>query len=230
MSLRILLARPVGVLLGTPEAVYLLSPLRPVDLADLESLAFATWPNPAESLPRGNANTPEHRQALRDALDAAEAGPPSWNGSANPVLATTASVTLLRACLRDHPGMTEEILQSLASQMTSEHWKRVYRVAWGIDPAREIIQRIDDLLGFPPEPMAGVPWARAIADLAETTGWTLDAITHMSLAAINLMRNGGKPIDPWDSGPEEPISEMTPLSNGLQAARARFFEEADHGR
>jgi len=225
MSLRLLFSRPVGVLLGQPETVYLVSPLRPVDLADLESLAFATWQNPVETLPATDENTPEHRHALRKALDAAEAGPPAWSDTNNPELSTASAMALLRAVMRNHPGMTEEALQILAMQLTATQWQRIYRVAWGVDPARELIQRIDRLIGFPPDPPDGVPWAQAIASLAESTGWTLEVIGQLSLASINLLRNGGKPVDPWDSGPEMPISELPTQPDGLQAAREKFFSE-----
>ena len=230
--LRILFSRPVGVMLGQPERAYLLSALRPIDLADLESLCYASWPNPAESLPEILADSPEARQGLREAMDAAEAGPPTWSTTADPQLASATTLVFLKAVFRAHDGVTEDDLRTLASQLTHKQWARIYRVAWGADPAREILTRIDTLIGFPPEPSDGVPWAQAIADLVEQTGWTLDVIGQLSLPAINCLRNGGKPLDPWESGPEMPIHESgSTLNDPRQEARAKFFTEGtDDGR
>ena len=224
MSLRILFARPVGLMLGTPEQAFLASPLRPVDLADLEALAFANWSNPAESLPDKDVDTPEHRQALRDALDLAEAGPPPWRTTDNHQLASVTTLVFLRAVLRAHE-LTNDDLVALARTLTPKQWQRLYRVAWGVDPVREIVQRIDTFLGFPPDAGDGVPWGRAIAELIEQTGWTLEVIGQIPLPALNLLRNGGKPIDPWDVGPE--LSLDGEIGSPLQKAREKFFKEGN---
>jgi hypothetical protein len=219
--LRILYSRPVGIMLGAPERAYLASPLRPVDLADLEALSYTAWGNPAELLPDKDEDTPEGRQALKDALDLAEAGPASWRTTTDPQLASATTLAFLRSVLRAHEDLTDSDFSTLAHQLTPKQWTRLYRVAWGVDPVREIIQRIDTLLGFPPEPCDGVPWCVAIAELANETGWTLEQIGQIPLPASNLMRNGGKPVDPWDSGPESPI--IGDVGSPLQKAREAFF-------
>ena len=221
--LRVLFQRPVGVLLGDPEQPYLCLPLRLADLADLEALAYAAWPNPAEGLPEHDEDTPEHRQRLLKAMDDAEAGPPSWSSTENPRLASLVTLTFLRAVLRDHPGLSEEALERLAGQLDQRQWQRIYRVAWGVEPAREVLVRIDTLIGFPPDTPAGVPWSEAVAQLIEQTGWSLEQIGQLTLPAANLIRSGGKPLDLWDSGPEQPFDGTTLLNHNLHAARERFF-------
>jgi hypothetical protein len=227
VSLARLLGRPVRVLLGDPPEPYPAYGLRPCDLADFEALAMASRPDPRDSLPDEDEDTPEHRAALLAAFDAAGDKEPQWGDDAtwDHVFGSVIGLhTFLRAVLRDH-DLDDEQCDTLVRTITPKQWRRLRSAAFGVSIQAELIGRIDRVIGCPSLPGSGQPWAKAVIQVCERVpGYTLATASLLTMDAINHLLCGGELPEAGGFSSEHASPEAIHLwRTEVRPKRRRFF-------
>jgi hypothetical protein len=214
MSLRYLLRRPVWLAIGEPARHFEGLPLRVRDLADLEAVAASLWPNPADELADGlDADT------LRSLADRAEDG---WPASGSLTFHDVASnmlvgrATVLVGVLRTQ-GIDMEQAAAIAETATPEQWRRVERVAWGVDPMSEVIAAIDRYLGVTKSAGEGCSFAEAICALATSLRRLPIELADVTLPELIYIGEKGKRSETMIWG-----AAFDPIAD---AARDRFYRE-----
>lgn len=184
---RVLAAPCVVPLGGVPTR---LGELTLSDLAALQQWVADRSPHPLDGLPpAGLDDEPEtRRERLKAAWEAARTWPPRFASPEARALTTspTGLLELLRLCLRRaDPGATEADALEVAGRMVAADWATVHRVAFGVDPWREILLEVEPEPESPP-----VNWVEAILEVVERTGWTLPQVGELTVSQWRAIRGG----------------------------------------
>lgn len=189
---------PVEMPLG--GGIFMASQFRMGDLADMERWALWRLGRVERYGSLLTLQDPEARKAaLCRAYLAVEADPGHGFGSkaVDEVLATPEGAVLqLWLSLRQaHPKFGQADAIELLGQVTAEQWHDFTAWAWNVDPLDELAGALDRLIGVTlPEGEAptGSDWERAVGDVIEKTGWTLDEIKALTLGQWDAIRRGGE--------------------------------------
>jgi len=210
------------------DTTYLVPPLRLRDIARLQAWLAVARPCPLEAARPGldSAEGEARRAMLVELYAACEAWPIRYGSAEGAALLSTraGAVAWLAVVLaRAEPTPTDDEVAALAGSLSPDEWRRLAAVALDSDPLDELVRMID-----PPEAESGeaddLNWGEAFSDVAESTGWTFDAIADLTLAQWVAIRTGGT-AERGASAPREGESV------GEAAARRRrlfFGDDAMH--
>ncbi len=205
------------------EQQYRALPLRLSDLGVLEALACESWPDPSASLPAEDApDDPAFRKAIRDACDALEYHWPWWGSIECQTLTQCTPLgqaTLLAAVLR-LDGVT---LDGALGMLPEANWDAVCGIAFGADRLRQLVQRIDRVIGAPTIESKGTTWAEAICGVAREMGLPPAELGTWTIPEFNMMASGGA-IDPWGVPPPN-SNEYAAFRQQVAPLRLAFFRE-----
>lgn len=172
--------------------------LRLRDLADLQGWLADQAPHPLRDVPPERLDPePETRRArLQAAWKAARDWPPRLGSEdAAALLESPAGrVAFVAVCLRRcDPSVTAEDAATVAAAMDAAEWANLRRVAWGLQPWRELQGELDPTSLDAPD--AGPPdWTEAFHEIAGRTGWTFDEIGALTLGQYRAIRSGSGPV------------------------------------
>lgn len=186
----------IALLTGAPRAVsvageiYMVAPLRPLDLGELQAWIKDRVPHPVDAIKASlEAMDPiERRAAERAAVVAGRDWPPAVGSRDGAMLLLTEGLgKFLEVVLRRHrPGFTEADGWQLAARMTQAEFLTLADRAFGREGE------------LPHEPRSNGKrdrvqgWGEVFEAVHKLTGWTYAAIAEMSLPAIEAKLNGGK--------------------------------------
>lgn len=204
-----LVPRARRVTLGGEE--YRIGEARLSDLADLQAWLDARWPDPLANLRRRpeGMGLEDYEEALKDAFDAAEAGPPCWGSPRGMAEFAGAEgmIHFAKVALRQHhPELDGEDVVRIVLGMEGADFGALQRAFWRPSVEDEVYR----LLGFP-DPASGpaIGWAQAVMETCELYGWPPREVYALTLSEFAAARTGGKPK----------VSGI-PLEDGLTAAAA----------
>ena len=163
------------------------------DLVALQDYIDRRSTRPLEALRAeiGRLDVPEARSALVGVLEALEADPPMWgNAEGYRIFAEWEGLKFwLGVILGQCNAITPAYLDWIAHHITVAEWECCKREWRRLDPRDEV----ESLLGIEHDVGHPVPWPRAICEVVEATGWTLDIISRLHMSQVRAIRSGGKP-------------------------------------
>lgn len=185
--------------------VFLVGEARLCDLIALQDFIDKRARRPLEELrPKLGTMEPDERGAalwaVYDEIDASERA--MWGNDAGNViydcdegLLHTYAVILRREqpdpTHKDY--ITDAELRLIALRASPEEYWAMFRAFRRADPLEEVTSLLElpDLTDLGEEDGPPVPWPKAIAEMVEITGWTLDTIKTLTMGQITAIRTGG---------------------------------------
>jgi hypothetical protein len=211
------------VLAGAPHVVRELT-IR--DVARLGQLAEGrrAWPLDVLAAQGECPDAEGWRARIRAAFLDAES---AVRGEPEPAEKLEAAIDLAWLAIRRPPSrrrLAHRAAWELFSRLSPAEWAQVQAIAYGLRPVDVLARLIDPEWGRRGTP-EGVPWGRAIDEVAAERGWTYDQVGRLTLTQFANARRGGKP-------PEDADMELPPGEDVARIAatrRARFFGEDGAG-
>jgi hypothetical protein len=198
---------------------FLVNEARVCDLIALQGYIDDRATRPLEALRArlGRLDVPEARDALAGLLDDLEADPPMWGNEAGARFFAEwdGIVFWMGVIIGQCNAITPAFLDWIAHHATEAEWESMKREWRRIDPRDEV----ESLLGIEGEQGEPVPWPRAICEVVEITGWTLETIANLHMSQIRAIRCGGKQ--------EERGTQVMP---GQSVAEVQRMVKARHNR
>lgn len=220
------------------EDVYI-SELRLRDVAELQAVLDADWPDPldaaAESLARAGDDPKERFISLVPLHEAAETGPPAYGTAAGNAYFMTpeGGACLLWVAGRRHtPGLDPATAARLYMRATVDEIARVWRAAHGVSPLKALEKMLWDCLpGAADAPGGGraVTWAEMIDELARANHWTYEYIYDLTLSEWLYSRNMGKAAETARrAAPGRSAEELARINREWFAEGRARAKGADH--
>jgi hypothetical protein len=193
------------------------------DLADLQAVLDQTWADPYLEARAALAGE-DSREALRDAYDRAEEGPPVYGEPAGRAYYATFegfAVLAWVALRRFQPALTPVDVAAVAAEMTADE---MFALRWHAEggSALRVLARM--LLADMPTPRpVPIPWGQAIHEVAELLCVPYSVVYDMTLTEFRNARRGGKA----DDG-DIPIAPGADLGDVMARWRRDFGRNGDH--
>jgi hypothetical protein len=185
--------------------VFLIGEARLCDLISLQAFIDKRSRRPMEAFRAEMGRMTEEERgaalwAVYDELDASDR--PMWgNDAGNVVFDCDEGLLHIYSVIlrREQPDqthkdyITDAELRLIALRATADEYWAMFRAFRRVDPLEEVVGLLElpDLTDLGEEDGAPVPWPKAIAELVELTGWTLEYIKTLTMSQITAIRTGG---------------------------------------